>query len=287
MKIKRNKSVHRTNTRNNTSKKEHIQLDLFSQVPEKKTYSLVNFSEISRWKRKLESATKFDNNSLNQQTIPKISKQDIRQLELNLFFHVPKQDNPYSVIEIDDIKGLKYIPEFITQSEHDCLTKQVDNQPWLSDLKRRVQHYGYKYNYKARAIDTSMHIGALPDWALALAYKLYNNNFIETIPDQVIVNEYLPGQGISSHIDCVPCFADTIISLSLGSACIMDFINPSTGEKIPILLEPKSIVVLKEDARYKWTHSIASRKMDKFQGQIITRERRISLTFRKVILANP
>ncbi|MEH2176348.1 alpha-ketoglutarate-dependent dioxygenase AlkB [Nostoc sp.] len=228
---------------------------------------------------------KASDSNNNQQINTVKSSPDIQQLELNLVFEVSKQDSSYKIVEINEINGLKYIPEFITQSKHDYLLQKLDDKCWLSDFKRRVQHYGYKYNYKARIIDTSMQIGALPDWALELAYKLYENNLIDTLPDQVIVNEYLPGQGITSHIDCVPCFTDTIISLSLGSFCIMNFTNVLTGEKIPILLEPKSIVILKEDARYKWTHSIAPRKVDKFRGQVIRRERRVSLTFRKVILA--
>lgn len=179
------------------------------------------------------------------------------------------------------IKGFQYISEYITAYDHDLLIKQIDNQPWLSDLKRRVQHYGYKYDYKARAINKSLHLGNLPNWLLNITNRLYNEKLISVLPDQVIVNEYQPGQGISSHIDCVPCFTDTIISLSLGSSCVMELKNIDT---IPILLEPRSLVILKEDARYKWTHSIPARKIDRFNEQIITRERRVSLTFRKVIL---
>lgn len=129
-----------------------------------------------------------------------------------------------------------------------------------------------------------MHIGVLPNWALELAGKLYKASLIDALPDQVIINEYLPGQGISNHIDCTSCFTDTIVSLSLGSSCIMDFISVGTGKKIPVLLEPRSIVILKDDARYQWTHSIAARKVDKIDGRLITRKRRISLTFRKIIL---
>lgn len=185
------------------------------------------------------------------------------------------------MMQANTILGFQYIPEYITQDDHDFLLKQIDSQPWLSDLKRRVQHYGYKYDYKARAINKSLHLGVLPDWLLDIANRLHNEKFISELPDQVIVNEYLPGQGISSHIDCVPCFTDTIISLSLGSPCVMEFKKVNT---IPILLEPRSLVILKDDARYKWTHSIPARKTDKFNEQTITRERRVSLTFRKVIL---
>jgi len=183
------------------------------------------------------------------------------------------------MIQANSIIGFQYLSDYITQSDHNLLIQKIDEQSWLSDLKRRVQHYGYKYDYKARAIKQSLHLGELPDWLLILAQKLHYDNLISELPDQVIVNEYLPGQGISPHIDCVPCFTDTIISLSLGSPCVMEL------NTIPILLEPKSLVVLKDDARYKWTHSIPARKTDKFEGQVITRERRISLTFRRVILA--
>lgn len=220
----------------------------------------------------------------NKKTISAGATPEFQQLELDLFPKITEKETTYSGSKIADISGLKYVPDFITQSDHDFLLKQIDSQPWLSDLKRRVQHYGYKYNYKARAIDRSLHIGPLPDWASNLAYRLYDENIISELPDQVIVNEYQPGQGISSHIDCVPCFTDTIISLSLGSACVMNFTGVPTGEKIPVLLEPRSIVVLKDDARYKWTHSIPARKVDRFYGQTITRERRVSLTFRKVII---
>ena len=104
-------------------------------------------------------------------------------------------------------------------------------------------------------------------------------------PDQVIVNEYEPGQGISSHIDCEPCFANMIVSLSLGSGCVMDFISKlDKAKKIPVWLAPRSIIVLRDEARYKWLHGIAPRESDQWAGQKYERQRRVSLTFRKVIL---
>ncbi len=91
------------------------------------------------------------------------------------------------------IPGLQYISDFLSQAEHDFLLHKIDEQTWLGDLKRRVQHYGYKYDYKARCIDASMKIADLPDWAMRLAKKLCDQGFFPEIPDQLIVNEYLPG----------------------------------------------------------------------------------------------
>lgn len=183
------------------------------------------------------------------------------------------------------IAGLSYIPHYIDESTEASLLEIIDSQPWMHDLKRRVQHYGWRYDYKARNVSSDLRIGELPDWLQSYAVRLQQGGLFTETPDQVIINEYQPGQGISAHIDCMPCFADTIASLSLGSPCVMDFTHSETGEKSSLLLEPRSLLVLTGDARYVWQHAIAGRKKDRHNGQIIQRTRRVSLTFRKVILA--
>lgn len=183
------------------------------------------------------------------------------------------------------IKGLIYVPDFISDNEHKEIWEAINKDKWLDDLKRRVQHYGYKYDYKKRSLDYSMYIGAIPQWTNFITERIIEKGYMRTLPDQVIVNEYLTGQGIADHIDCEPCFEDTIISLSLGSPCIMDFKNKNDKkEKHEVLLERKSLVVITDEARYNWTHGISSREKDKWLGKIIHRKTRISLTFRKVIL---
>jgi alkylated DNA repair dioxygenase AlkB len=182
-----------------------------------------------------------------------------------------------------DISGLVYIGDYINTNSQDLLLQWVDQQAWLGDLKRRVQHYGYKYDYKARRIDDNMYLGALPRQLERLALKLHDDGWMPYLADQVIVNEYEPGQGISSHIDCEPCFDDTIISLTLGSGCIMNYTNKAErSQVIPIWLEPRSLIVMQGEARYQWLHSIPARQKDEYNGQAIMRERRVSLTFRKI-----
>ena len=118
-----------------------------------------------------------------------------------------------------------------------------------------------------------------------LCKKFLHDGIIDFIPDQIIVNEYQPGQGIANHTDCEPCFTDTILSLSLGSPCVMDIVNKyNTENAIKILLEPGSLLLLSKDARYVYKHGIAARKSDIYKGIKFLRTRRVSLTFRKVIL---
>ena len=99
--------------------------------------------------------------------------------------------------EVAGVPGLKFIEGFLTLEEEDDCVRRVDAaiDQWRDDLSRRVQHYGWRYDYKARAITPDMHIGALPDWLSRLAHKLYNEtSLFDKVPEQVIVNEYLPGQ---------------------------------------------------------------------------------------------
>lgn len=182
-----------------------------------------------------------------------------------------------------EIPGITYIPGYIKRDEQNRLLDIVDQQEWSTKLMRRVQHYGYRYDYKKGSLASSSYLGKLPDWTQKIAERLRSDRLTPTLPDQVIVNEYLPGQGITSHIDCIPCFGSTIITLSLGSDCVMDFTHPQTEQKASILLSPGSILVTQKAARYEWKHGIAARKKDKYKGSEIVRTRRVSVTFREAL----
>ncbi|REC61015.1 hypothetical protein DRF65_18460 [Chryseobacterium pennae] len=115
---------------------------------------------------------------------------------------------------------------------------------------------------------------------ISLEEKIKKNFNLENSFDQVIINEYEPGQGISNHIDCVSCFEDIIISVSLLSSCVMQF--SKDREQQEILLQPRSLLLLSGEARYHWKHGIKAVKNDKWSDTIIPRKRRISITFRKI-----
>jgi len=184
------------------------------------------------------------------------------------------------------VPGLLYVPDFITQPEHDILLDTINSYTWITDLKRRVQHYGWRYNYKSRNIDYSMFLGPLPNWVQALAQRLYDKHYLPSIPDQVIVNEYQSGQGIANHVDCEPCFGNYISSLSLGSPCVMELISLADKKKVELFLEPRSLVIISGEARYKWTHGIPARRKDQILGYTFDRKLRLSMTFRNVVLPN-
>ncbi len=176
--------------------------------------------------------------------------------------------------------GLQNHAEALDEGEQQHLLSSIGQSRWQNDLKRRVQHYGYRYDYKARRVDSSMSLGPLPSFLSDVARKLLDARVLSTMPDQAIVNEYLPGQGIAPHVDCVPCFDDTVSTLSLGWAYELEFSRPATNEKQVVLLEPGSVLTMQGEARYLWRHEIKKRMNDRG----IPRRRRVSLTFRNVLL---
>jgi len=183
--------------------------------------------------------------------------------------------------------GLRYCPEFIAAEEEAALLHLIDNETWLDDLKRRVQHYGFRYNYKQRSVSPDDRIGPLPPAFQALGRRIHQAGYIDAEPDQAIVNAYEPGQGIAPHVDCEPCFTDSICSLSLLSPIEMAFTPlAAPREGLTQLLAPRSLIVLAGKARYEWTHGIRARKSDPgpFGKGRVPRRRRISITFRNVVL---
>jgi len=177
------------------------------------------------------------------------------------------------------IPGLWYEQDLITEQEEQELLAACNSSPWSNTLKRKVQHYGYIYNYTSRKIDLKDKIGELPKWCDVVLKKLAERGMTEF--DQLIVNQYLPGEGIASHTDAPSMFKDGIVSISLGSDIIMNFAGPS-GENIEQHLKRRSAVILHGDARYKWKHEIKARKTDTINGIRTNRGTRISLTFRRV-----
>lgn len=176
--------------------------------------------------------------------------------------------------------GAGLIPDWITPAEEAALIDFLDGGDWSDELKRRVRHFGYRYDYRARVATPESRIGPLPDMLQRLGRRMVEQGNFASVPDQVIANEYLRGQGISAHVDCEPCFGDVVASLSLLSGCEMRFACLETGELRAVMLPPRSLLVLAGPARSNWTRAIPARQSDVIDGMRVMRQRRVSLTFR-------
>ena len=184
-----------------------------------------------------------------------------------------------------NIPGLAYVPDFLDEAHERRLVEWIDQQDWSNELTRRVQHYGWRYDYKAREVDASMRLDQLPVELAELAERLFQEKLVPQLPDQVIVNEYKTDQGIAPHVD-VRGFANGIATISLLESWQMIFHAPRSKEKVPRLLERRSVAIMCGQARYQWKHEIRKRRYEpplEERGKRRKRKRRISLTFRKVL----
>ncbi|KAK7367118.1 hypothetical protein VNO80_09127 [Phaseolus coccineus] len=208
------------------------------------------------------------------------------------------------------IPGLYLMHDFISAKEEEELLQAVDCRPWNSLAKRRVQHYGYEFRYDTRNVNTRHCLGELPSFVSPILERISSCPSFKTIKnivlDQLTVNEYPPGVGLSPHIDTHSAFEDLIFSLSLSGPCIMEFRRYENGDWLPkvasssvakientedqsnfirraIYLPPRSLLLLSGEARYAWHHYIPHHKIDKVNGSVIRRaSRRVSFTLRKV-----
>jgi alkylated DNA repair dioxygenase AlkB len=180
------------------------------------------------------------------------------------------------------VSGLLCIHSWLDKKGQQQLADDIDAASWSSQLRRRVQHYGHRYDYGSRGV-TGAAAPPLPGWAVALARRLHADGHFDRRPDQVIVNEYLPGQGISAHVDHIPSFGPAVASVSLLSACVMEFTHPEDSTRVPVRLAPGSLCVMTGPARFVWRHTIPARKTDPGPGRRVTRGRRVSVTFRTVL----
>src|SRR3954471_15345480 len=174
---------------------------------------------------------------------------------------------------IPQIPGLSYHADYIDAQQEAELASAIDAEPWDTTWKRRRQPYGHSYSKN----DTARR--DIPAWAEFLIARFRTEGISERPFDQMLVNEYFPGQGISPHVDYEP-FDRTVVSLSLLSPCVMDFRHVTDGRRESLLVVPRSLLVLSDEARYEWQHGIANRKSDRWKGAVIRRGRRLSVTFR-------
>ena len=187
--------------------------------------------------------------------------------------------------EIPDICGMYYMPGFLEHTDELELIDRINAGQWRHDLERRVQHYGWIYDYQTRTITSEMKLGALPVWVGSIAKRLFlETNVFSRVPDQAIVNEYFPGQGIALHADR-QCFGSAVATISLGDDWEMRFrpVKGTRNQDRRIMLLRGSALIMTGHSRFDWMHGIDKRKTERGAIGQRSRKRRLSVTFRTVL----
>lgn len=193
----------------------------------------------------------------------------------------PGFNNNLNFVEMENkVPGFLLFPDFIDSQKEEKLIAEIDEQTWVVDYKRRLQYYGYR-NELESPYDLVKFPVPIPPLISELSKEIVDRGILDSQPDQVIINEYSPGEGIKPHKDR-NYFENQICGVNLGSGCVMRFIQVRGGEVVDIEIPRRSLYVIQDEARYKWKHAIPPRKKDNIDGNIQHRERRLSITYRKV-----
>uniref|UniRef100_A0AAG5CTJ9 Fe2OG dioxygenase domain-containing protein n=1 Tax=Anopheles atroparvus TaxID=41427 RepID=A0AAG5CTJ9_ANOAO len=201
--------------------------------------------------------------------------------------------------------SIYYVPNFITEEEETSILQAISKTPkprWTQLSNRRLINYGGIPHPKGMIAED------MPVWLTQYVMRINQLNIFEQgiEANHVLVNEYLPGQGIMPHLDG-PLFYPTIATISCGSHTVLEYdrqieMGPSDNTSLvresvtKVLIEPCSLLVVKEDMYHKYFHSIKEQEQDTIDGNIanlrllskgklgdvLPRGTRVSLTIRHV-----
>lgn len=193
-----------------------------------------------------------------------------------------------------DIPGLLYSDHYISEQQEEHLLRNVNSntKAWKQLNNRSLQNWGGLPHVKG------MLPTPLPNYLQLLTNQL-------STPDihfnHVLINKYLPGQGIDAHIDG-PAYKPHAHILSLNSPVVMNFYDTQQKHQLicSLLLRPRSLLSLSAFAYNSVYHGIdechshvIDRKVlnasDSEVGLTIERKERISLTIRAAcrLIKNP
>lgn len=210
-----------------------------------------------------------------------------------------------------DVGGVWHLADWISPDEEADLTARIyseHNQDWTKLRDRRLLHLG---GSPCDALGQGIDREPLPSWAQAVCDELVQRGIFpeKAPPNHVLLNEYMPGQGITAHKDG-PLYASRVAVLSLGSHTTFQFLRAAGGatdEKTSLLLPPRGMLVFAGAEAYtQHLHTVPPLKEDDLllpglvrldgtqaaradsaeaagqQQRFLPRQRRLSLTLRRL-----
>ncbi|KAL2942294.1 Alpha-ketoglutarate-dependent dioxygenase alkB-like protein 6 [Bienertia sinuspersici] len=210
---------------------------------------------------------------------------------------------------VGSVPTVIYIPEFIDEAEETQIFNNIYQAPiskWKSLKNRRLQNWGSERWHIALMTYTCalvQHRGVvhekglisqdLPPWLTKLTQRIHDElGIFSAAPNHVLINEYLPNQGIMPHQDG-PAYFPAAAILSLGSPVVMNFtphlkLSESNGttetgavsqtsenaavvsldnpSSFSLLLMPRSLLVFKDLAYSDYLHGIEDNAVQSFEG---------------------
>ncbi|KIK66293.1 hypothetical protein GYMLUDRAFT_218424 [Collybiopsis luxurians FD-317 M1] len=188
---------------------------------------------------------------------------------------------------VDEQKEIYYIPNFITEEEESYLIRKIQDTPqqhWKGLANRRLQLWGGQITGKNVLLSQKFppFVEVYPNIINRLKSTGAFRASAHQVPNHIIVNEYLPGQGIMPHQDG-PAYHPVVATISLGSHTVFHYYRYSTGIQgsggsadssdsdariidpkpvLSVLLEPRSVIITTGSRYTSQLHGIREVNVD-------------------------
>ncbi|KAL6203868.1 hypothetical protein ACLB2K_027567 [Fragaria x ananassa] len=199
--------------------------------------------------------------------------------------------------KVGSLPTVIYIPDFITKNEETLLLKNIYDAPvskWKSLKNRRLQNWGGVVHEKGLISQD------LPSWLTKITCRIFEESGLFPSPiNHVLINEYLPNQGIMAHQDG-PAYYPVVAILSLGSPVVMNFTHHSRltlgagtcshnsmysnsdgrlsqtdadkslheHQPFSVLLMPRSLLIFKDKAYSDYLHAISDSEVQLYDKAV-------------------
>jgi len=169
-----------------------------------------------------------------------------------------------SEFKVEGPPSMYYIPSFISEQDEKYLMNKIYTAPkpkWTQLAARRLQNWGGLPHPRGMIAE------GLPPWLNKAVEDVTRLGVFDgKVANHVLVNEYLPGQGIHPHLDG-SLFYPTITTISLASHTVLNFYTPvcdiendipdyEQRLKFSLLLEPRSLLILQDECYRSLLHGI-------------------------------
>ncbi|XP_076440622.1 alpha-ketoglutarate-dependent dioxygenase alkB homolog 7, mitochondrial-like [Babylonia areolata] len=173
-------------------------------------------------------------------------------------------------------KDMLVYPDFLSEEEEQSLLAEVD--PYMKRLRYEFDHWdnaihGYRETEKLKWNESNQRI-------LQCVRELA---FPPTVPQIAYVHvlDISKDGYIKPHVDAVRFCGNTIAGLCLLSSCVMRLALETDSSRYgDVFLNQRSLYIMRHRARYEYTHEVLAADISKFKGQVVPRDRRISVICR-------
>lgn len=169
-------------------------------------------------------------------------------------------------------QSLTKLPDYVSKRLEQLVIRIPQSSKEVAPGERLVFQSGdFKYNYKARSVYKNQLYSQHKDFITTILTEIKNlNGILLGTAKNIIVNEYQKGQSIAKHVDHPLAFGNQILIISLFSSCTMYFQSiDDIKQRVALTIPQNSLLILRDDLRYKWSHEIPP--VDQYRASITIR----------------